>query len=219
MTVRVVLYTEGAAEHGGDIRLLPAPREALAEVHLGPAHLLVRRIVAAQKPCPDDAVRFISPLRIGRGGRIARGSDLHVAANLRELLAFPMSEKRPDLGIVLVDEDGVRGRRDLRGELENSRVPAAFGLATPEFEAWLIADHASLCEALNMSFDPPTMPENMAPGVAKAYLADLFTRAGVSDAQRETVRRDLASNCNLETLRRVRGFEELAKDIARILAR
>jgi hypothetical protein len=218
VSIRVVLYAEGSAEHGGDVRLLPAPREELADIHLGPAHLLVRRIVATAASCPTEAVRFVSPLRIGRG-RTVRGSDLHVAANLRRLLAFPFSERRPHVGVVLVDEDGIRERRDLRTGLENTVVPAGFGLAAPEFEAWLIADHFALCQALKLKVDPPPAPDGMAPGAAKAYLTELMREAGFDDVRSEIARCELASNCSLEVLRRIRGFEELVKDIARILQR
>jgi hypothetical protein len=137
VSIRVVLYAEGSAEHGGDVRLLPAPGDELGPNHLGPAHLLVSRIVAELVPCPRAAVRFISPLRIR--GRNVRGSDLQAPNNLRSLLAFPAGDRRPELGVVLVDEDGMRRRRDLRNILEGTIVPAAFGLAAPEFEAWLIA--------------------------------------------------------------------------------
>jgi hypothetical protein len=103
--------------------------------------------------------------------------------------------------------------------LENSVLPAACGLAAPEFEAWLIADHVALCAALKMSVDPPVAPEAMVPGGAKAYLVGLLNRAGFDALQCEAARREIASNCNLETLRRVRAVEELIKDVARILAR
>ena len=198
------------------MRSLPAPREELAEAHPGAAHLLVRRIVAGAARCRPEAVRFVSPLRTS-GGRIVRGSDLHVGATLRKLLAFPASSRRPQLGIVLVDEDGVRSRRDLRTALEGTVVPAALGLATPEFEAWLVADHAVLCAALKINIDPPSTPDSMRPGSAKAYLAHLLSQAGFDASQAQTVRRELASNCNLDALQRIRGFEELVKDRARIL--
>jgi hypothetical protein len=198
VSIRVVLYAEGSAEHGGEVRLLPAPGEELAEVHLGAAHLLIRRVVAAAAHCPPDAVRFVSPLRIR--GRTVRGSDLHVGTNLKKLLAFPMTHRRPHLGIVLTDEDGIRSRRDLRTALENSVVPAALGLATPEFEAWLIADHKALCGVLKMKIDLPPAPDAMAPGAAKTYLANLMNQSGLAIHYTETVRRDLACNCNLDAL-------------------
>ena len=47
-TRRVVLYAEGANESAGAITTLPAVGVALDDAHLGAAHVLVRRILAAE---------------------------------------------------------------------------------------------------------------------------------------------------------------------------
>jgi hypothetical protein len=80
-------------------------------------------------------------------------------------------------------------------------------------------DHAALSGALNLSIDPPSAPEKMPPGRAKTYLTDSLNKAGCNDIHKDKVRRDLALNCDLKILRRTRGFDDLVKDLARLLAR
>jgi hypothetical protein len=176
---------------------------------------LIRRVVAEQAKCPPEAVRFVSPLR--HRGKTARGSEFLVPKILRSLVTFPSNHRRPDLAVVLIDEDGDRSRQSLGAALEASVVPAVIGLACPEFEAWLIADHAALCAALRIAVDPS--PETMAPRAAKAFLASALSRAGIPEGGSDSVRRQLASICNLQMLQRLRTFELFQKELGRLLAR
>jgi hypothetical protein len=210
-----VLYAEGSAEHGGAVRLLPAPGHDLSPIHLGPGHLLVQRMVAEHVKCPLEAIRFLSPLRY-RGATV-RGSQLLNPRVLRSLIAFPANHRRPDLAVVLIDEDGDRSRQSLAASLEGSVLPAVIGLAAPEFEAWLIADHATLCATLRAPVDPP--PQSVLPRAAKAYLANAMSVAGIDEDRSNDLRCELASNCNLDVLRRIRGFEAFMKEMGRLVNR
>src|SRR5947209_6964249 len=108
--IRVVLYAEGSGETRGELALPLRPADTLVEEMLGPAHLLARRALSAAKSVPENAIRFEQPLRTRRG-RIARGSMLHDAQTLRELMTWGAPQRRPDLALVLVDCDGDPGRK------------------------------------------------------------------------------------------------------------
>jgi hypothetical protein len=157
-------------------------------------------------------VRFVSPLR--PRGKTVRASELLVPTILRSLVAFPNNFRRPDLAIILVDEDGDGSRQALAASLDGSIVPAVMGVAVPEFEAWLIADHANLAQVLRTTIDPP--PATMAPRAAKAFLSKAFScRSGSSDPAE--LRKELARSCDFKALMRVRSFEMLMKEIGRVL--
>jgi hypothetical protein len=212
-----VLYAEGPGEYGGEIRLLPAPTHELADEHLGPGHVLVRRIVAMEANCPIEAVRFVAPLRLR--GRSVRGSDLLVPATLRKLVAFPPTVRRPDLAVILLDEDGDKGRAGLAAELHGTVVPAILGVAVPEFEAWLLADHACLNSTLGVSVSAPPSAEALARGGAKTLLGQLMTSAGVASGRINSIRCQLAENCSLHLLRGFVSAERFIKELRRQLRR
>src|SRR5258708_32352562 len=94
------------------------------------------------------AVRFLGQLRLR--GRIPRGSDLHSAKNLRKLLTFP-TPPWPDVGIVLVDEDGSKSRFALAEQLTDLLTPNVVGVAVPEFAAWQLSDLACLQRVLGVN--------------------------------------------------------------------
>jgi hypothetical protein len=208
---RVVLYAEGPGDSGGEVRLLPEYGAALGDSHLGAAHHLVRRIIAEILPCPPEAITFTAPLRTSRG-RYARGSDLLVPAILRRLVAFPPTPRRPDLAIVLIDEDGDRSRRELAKCMEAGTVPAALGVPAPEFEAWLLCDQRCLCEQLNAAVDLPPDPDSMMPGQAKALLQRAVA-PGEAEGRWGDAARRIAENLDLELALRVRSFERFVKDL------
>src|SRR5581483_5556495 len=114
---------------GGETSRLPPPTELLGEDHRGPAHELIRRCVARDAAVPLPAVLFQCPLRAR--GRHPKGSDLLDRRTLRQLLTWPAPHRRPDLAIVLVDQDGAPDRRmTLRQFTEGISLPVAGTLAT-----------------------------------------------------------------------------------------
>jgi hypothetical protein len=214
---RIVLYAEGPGDSGGELRMLPAYGTALAEPHLGAAHYLVRRTVARILSCPPDAVTFTAPLRTPRG-RHARGSDLLVPPILRRLVAFPPTPRRPDLAIVLLDEDGDRSRRELAKCMEAGTVPSVLGIPAPEFESWLLCDHQCVCSQLSTASDPPPEPDSMPPGQAKAYLRRLVA-TGPANVSWGEAARSIAQNLDLDLAMRSRSFERFEKELRRCLLR
>ncbi len=83
MSLRVVLYAEGALESGSP----PGFGEILGDDEMGPAQVLVRRVLVDVGRAPEPAIRFVRPRRL-RTGKIARGSDLLSVKSLRQLLAW-----------------------------------------------------------------------------------------------------------------------------------
>ncbi len=76
-------------------------------------------------------------------------------------------------------------------------LPPVIGVAVQEFEAWLVADDASVAKALRSAFPTPAAPESMMPGEAKRLLEAAI---GAQGADGQAVRRTIAA---LEDLDRV----------------
>ena len=207
--LRIVLYAEGASDLAGPTTLPPAPSAPLADEHLGPAHIMVRRILAEHG---HAAIRFESPLRTRRG-RAARGSDLHHEPTLRQLLRWGRTDLQPDLAIVLVDADDERRRAErLEAATENVGVKRIVAAAFREFEAWLVADTRALRETLGLDISTTKDPESMARREAKELLASWASEAARTQAGVEPpeLRRQLAGRCDLDELgRRCPSFTEL----------
>ncbi len=207
--LRVVLYAEGTGELGS-VSARPPPGEPLPEAHLGPAHLLVRRALAAARRTDPTAIVFESPLRL-RSGREPRGSDLHEPTTLRRLLGFVRSV--PDMAIVLVDADGDSNerRRTLAG-VTSGVVPIVRGIAVQEFEAWLVADEVSASRVLGRVLDAVPEPDSMPPGRAKTIWSEWT--ADASHAERASARLRVAAEVDLAILaRRSRSFEHFASEL------
>ncbi len=194
----------------------------MLEEHLGPAHVLVRRTLALAAGAPDASVSFLSPLRTVRG-QIARGSHLLDRRTLRQLTTFPRSA--PGVVIILVDEDGVADRaRALREHLSDLSTPPhrVVGVARPELEAWLIADHAAVVRALSFAPDEPPARETLPPRGAKTLLDQWASREAVSSklAAMEVERRfrmDLARTVQLAVLQRQRSFDDFLRDLRELV--
>ena len=105
MPIRVVVYAEGANELYGELVLPIAPRSTLTDEELGAAHALVRRTIESRAPAAAHGIQFEEPLRLVPSLRRPRGSDLLDRKSLRRLLTWG-PHSRPDLAVVLVDEDG-----------------------------------------------------------------------------------------------------------------
>ena len=188
--LRIVLYAEGRGETGGELRFAPAPGTRLEKEGLGPGHVLVRRATAAARSIPEAAVVFEEPLRTRRG-RLARGSDLHNASTLQQLLTWGSRDRQPHLAIVLIDSDGDAGRKArVAATLQEQDVLKVIAMAVKEFEAWLIADHRAVANALGKGPDSLGSPESLAPRAAKEGLATWI--AGARSNANE-VRRTLAA--------------------------
>ncbi|MBM4059699.1 MAG: DUF4276 family protein [Planctomycetes bacterium] len=202
---------------------MPEPGELLTAEMLGPAHLLVARVVARDRNLPEAAVQFLSPLRLGP--RPHRGSDLLVRKNLRRLLTIADPTRRPDVAIVLVDEDGHGDRRRrLLQDLADLELPHVIAVPVREFEAWLIADHAAVVAVLG-NRDRPQDPESMQPREAKDQLRswiDDRVPEGLDRPRRTEqtgqLRADLARRVDLGILAALRAFAQFCEDLRAALA-
>lgn len=202
--MRVVLYAEGAGD--APASGLPLhPDAELHDEHLGPAHHLVRRCLCEGTRLPVAAVRFRAPLR--HRGRIAVGSDLLHSKVLRQLLTWPRVDARPDLAVVLVDEDGDAGRRSrLEANVDGLPVRVVVGVAVRELEAWLLADTAAVREATQRNVASPPNVESLDPGEAKRRLAD-----ATDGVETFAKRMKIAQTADLDHLGKLRAFELFRK--------
>jgi hypothetical protein len=180
---------------------------------LGAGHVLVRRAIELVTPAP---VRFEAPLRM-RTGRLPRGSDLVHPPTLRKLLAWANPVLAPDLALVLVDADGDGQRRThLDATTSGLLARIVIAVAKQEFEAWLLADHATVIQILGLDRDQPPNPESLAPGEAKASLNECI---GESNVSANEARHRLAGRCDLDAIARAcHAFELLLSDLRRLVA-
>ncbi len=218
MSLRVVLYAEGPGEDRGESPWLAEPGHPLADDSLGAGHILLARTIASVSRIPCAAIQFLSPLRAK--GRPHRGSDLTSRARLRQLLTFPGSSRRPDLAIVLVDEDGTGDRREvLIAMTQDLELPHVIGVPVREFEAWLIADNKALASVLP-GHTTPTAPETMRPRQAKDLLRNWIAghpahQHGVNVPRK--LRVALATQIDLDELTKSSSFQRLQTDLRSLL--
>lgn len=195
--MRVVLYAEGPGDAPWTRRLKPT--DALPEDHHGPAHVLVRR-------CLPEPVEFFVPLR-AHGGRLARGSDLRSSKTLRRLLTWPRIETRPDVAVVLVDEDGDNLLRvNLEKALATLPVSTIVGAPARELEAWLLADIKTVSSVAGAPVSPPPRVDGLPRGRAKELLAAAI---GSDDAFAKRI--EIAKRCDLGVLDKLPAFEAFRK--------
>lgn len=199
MTTRVVVYAEGAGELYGALALRRTPGSPLSEVELGAAQILVRRTIALLDSDRGHAVQFEQPLNLPTG-RPPRGSDLLNRKNLRGLLSW-VGPRRPDLAVLLIDEDGKEARfSSVKSYLDSGwSPPVAVGVAVREFESWLIEDMQTVREVLGITIDEPPQRESMDPGEAKKMLAGWLEKSHQADPDR-VVRGRIAERLRLEVL-------------------
>jgi hypothetical protein len=198
---RVVVYAEGAGELAGSSSFPRAPSSPLAEEELGSAHLLVRRCLEKARDLDASLVSFEEPLRTGRG-KLARGSILHSSTTLRPLLFWADPARQPDLAVVLVDADGDEERQKLLDSATGDiPVETVVAVAIQEFEAWLVADPAVVQAVLRQPLTLPKPPEKLSRRQAKELLQQWCEQRARSRDAAE-IRRDLARQCDLDTLAR-----------------
>lgn len=197
----------------GELGIRHAPGEVLdEELDWGPAHHLVVRAIEEARKIPASAVRFEEPLRTGRG-MAAKGTNLYDPPVLRQLLSWADPGRRPDLVVVLVDEDGVASRKNtLENALNGVLVPHVIAVAVREFEAWLIADTVEI-RSLFGAVQSPSSPEALPKRQAKDLLIGWIASTSKDERQ---VRLSLAQGCRLDAVRRqCPAFEEFLRDLAR----
>jgi hypothetical protein len=215
MTLRVVLYAEGAGETlGVGVSLPPAPGALLPEESLGAGHIILRRALEMARGIAPAAIRFEAPLRTR--GRVATGSDLHHISTHRQLLTWADVGRRPDLAVVLVDRDGDTQRRtQLEAGLAGLPGSKVIAVAVEEFEAWLIADVATVNRVLKSprSFAGPS--DRLARGVAKSELSAWIGESGAPGAgNHRSVRLEIARSIDLGLVARLcAAFADLLADL------
>lgn len=190
--------------------------QKLSEEQLGPAHFLLRRAIASARSLRTSEIVFEEGQRavIGRRPRVPRGSDLLKRRVFRTILSWPTPRGQPDLAVVLVDrdEDSKRASK-LRRYCDELRSPVVVAVAVKEFEAWLVADDASVGRVLGTKFPTLAKPETLSVGEAKDSLRAAIARSeiGAMDA-----RRRIATECDLAIVaKRCRSFTRLLKDLGR----
>ncbi len=203
-----MLYAEGAADVGSGPGLPPPPLAEIWDEALGPAHLLIRRVVADAWSIPEAAVRFVSPLR--HKAMVIRGSMLLDREILRRAATFADPTKRPDLVVLLVDGDGDPARRSkLEGHIADLPSRPIVACAEPELEAWLLGD-VSAVRALAGAVDVPSNVESLPPRGAKDLLNDRLS-------DRPNARSSLAQSASLEAI--VRSCASFSSFVSAIRAR
>jgi hypothetical protein len=213
VNIRVALYAEGARESSAVVPVRPAePGEELEEAAFGAAHFLVRRAVARARSVPEPAVRFLEPLR-KTGGGVARGSDLLKSTTLRTLLTWPSKSRRPDVCVVLVDNDGDDERsKSLVATIASSSFtqPVVVGIAKQEFESWLLADMAAVRRQLGQVDEGPAV-ESLGPRGARERLAELCATKHADAREHKGLRIALARDADLgEVEKRASSFAAFA---------
>jgi hypothetical protein len=148
-------------------------------------------------------------------GKVARGTALYHRESLRQLLSWPLAEKRPELAIVLVDADGEPHRRQLLDECTRDLpVHRVIAVAVQEFEAWMVADQSAAAAVLGADLLSTGDPERMDRREAKDLLS-CWIQTHKPEARDRDVRMTLARTCRLETLaKRCPAFAGLCKDLA-----
>lgn len=148
---------------------------------------------------------------MGPGALLGGTRNLDVGS-LAMLLRWANAEKRPDLAIVLVDEDGQRSRKDeLDRVARDVPVVTVVAAAVREFEAWLIAD-ADEVRTLLGSVQSPSALELLPPREAKDLLIGWVT--GKRQDER-AIRVSLARSCRLDVVReRCPSFDLFLRELA-----
>lgn len=135
---------------------------------------------------------------------------------MREILTWIPSPNRlrPQLAVVLVDEDGVadRGRKLRDATSDPDLLPHVVAVAVREFESWLLADSAAVAAVAGQPLPSRQAVEDMEPGAAKVAL----TR--VLGAERSRLaRREIAARSDLALLAQLRSFGTFLHDMAAAL--
>jgi hypothetical protein len=224
---KVILYCEGEGEDaevrrlGSDAlqgrwefaRLNRLEDEPIPHDELGAGHILIARSLRHTRQIPEASTSFYQGKKLATG-RFPRGSDLLLERNIQQLGTVDTARPHvlvPDLFVFLVDQDDDVGRK-LRLQAACARA-APRGLsrcvvvAVKEFEAWLVADTATLRQHLRDAQPLGQTPESLERRVAKEWLQRAITEdASAKEADRHAhtlaIRRALATNADLSIVER-----------------
>ncbi|MBT9315697.1 DUF4276 family protein [Leptothoe spongobia] len=197
--VCMVVHAEGPGELGTTTWDL-SPTDSLQPDDLGPAHIIVQRILTEGAQIPALAIDFVEPLRTKTGAR-AHGSQLLKPSALDEILAGWLLAL--PLIVLLVDSDDkppVERESILKAALERNALAGAVGVAVKEFESWLIADAKAINQIIgNVRHDFQT-PEKLACGEAKQTLQKWIQDIAHPSRQLMDIRRELATAMDLDVV-------------------
>lgn len=223
--LRVVVMAEGAGELGHTGAPV-VPGSWRAPEHLGPGHVLVRRVVEQECGVPEGAISFFEPFRPSTGRPFLHGSQLRVVKSLKKVILpwrLQPDEERPHLAVVLLDADDDEPgplRTRLEEALTSVGTPVVIGVSVKEFEAWLVADDAA-CQRVLGTSDGAAAPsvEGWPPGTAKERLAGWVAPVATPIRPAWTVRRELAGGASLEVVaERSRSFSRFVRDVGDALS-
>lgn len=216
---RIVLYAEGRGETGLSSSSATVGSRRIPTEAEGAAHILIRRLCRERLARDEREIQFEIPLRYK--GREPAGADLLNRAVLRQLLTWSEPRFQPDIVIVLVDQDGDALRRDsLRQVVESLRLQfcTIIGVAVEEFEAWLIADHATVMRIADKNEQQGRAPESLAPGESKRRLQQLLSTSS-RDVRVYDLRRELAGAVDLSlVLEECRSFKRFFEEIKQAMS-
>ncbi len=87
------------------------------------------------------------------------------------------------------------------------------GVASREFEAWLISDEAAVRAAASKDFSFPGNPEGLEPRAAKDLLRGLI-RSSPRAGEESIVRREIVEKLDLDLVaKRCRSFQNFREDL------
>ncbi|MEM9806767.1 MAG: DUF4276 family protein [Cyanobacteria bacterium P01_D01_bin.56] len=197
--VCMVVHAEGPGDLGKTNWEL-SPGDSLQPEDLGPAHIIVQRILSEGIQIPAPAIDFVEPLRTKTGAR-PKGSQLLKPRILDEILiSWRLSQP---LIILLVDSDDQQPDERtaiLKNALTRNSLVGAVGVAVKEFEAWLIADANALGQVIGKVDNACQLPEKLACQEAKQNLQKWTQDIAYSSRTSIDIRRELASAMNLDTV-------------------
>ncbi len=197
--VCMVVHAEGPGDLGATTWGL-SPKDSLQLDDLGPAHIIVQRILTEGARIPAPAIDFVEPLRTKTGAR-AHGSQLLKPSVLDEILAAWLLA--PPLIVLLVDSDDqppAERAAILEAGLERNFLAGAVGVAVKEFESWLIADAKSISQVIGKVGHNYQTPERLACGEAKQTLQTWIQKIAHPARQLIDIRREVATAMNLDVV-------------------
>lgn len=198
--VCMVVHAEGPGDLGISEWDL-SPTDSLQPDDLGPAHIIVQRILTEGAQIPPPAIDFVEPLRTKTGAR-AQGSQLLKPSILDEILAGWLLAP-PPLVVLLVDSDDqspAERAAILEAALVRNSLVGAVGVAVKEFESWLIADAKAIGEVIGKVDHDYQAPESLACDEAKQTLQKWIKDIAHPTRRLIDIRRELATAMNFKVV-------------------